>query len=962
MNRPGLSRLLRVLSIALLSAAQATQVAEAAPAAQVAQVTSPATAAATGGAATQPPSAAHAARAAQPVAPRKLITIEGVSEYALDNGLRVLLYPDDSSTTVSVNITYKVGSRYESYGETGMAHLLEHLNFKGTPRHPKIPDEIASHGASANATTADDRTNYFETFPATAANVEWALGLEADRMLHSYISKKDLDSEMTVVRNEFERGENSPANILRERVLETAYLWHNYGHPTIGARSDIENVPIKHLQDFYHSYYQPDNAVLIVAGKLDQARTLAHIQRVFGAIAKPTRVLPDPYTIEPPQDGEREVTLRRTGGQKVLIESYHIPADAQADSAALGLMTAMLNDRPSGRLYKQLIETKLAIQAMANPASLHDPGYLMFTVVLTKDGDLEAARRALDKLIAGLATEPVTQEELERARTQELNDYERLMSSSEQVASNLSENVAAGDWRLLFWDRDQMRKVSIADVQRVAGKYLVSSNLTLGQFIPDDKPLRAVIPAAPPLSAMLQGYTGDKEVEAGEHFDATPANIDAHTQRSSVGSLKIAYLEKKSRGGRVNAVIALHFGEPQSLQNLGEAGRITAAMLMRGTQKHTRQQLQDELTRLKATMGVQGGANGVSVGLETTRENLPDVLRLAAEVLQQPSFPADQLDEIKRQRLAQIDSARTEPQPLATQAERRYLSPYQQGDFRYVPTFDEQAAEIGKVSAASLAQFHQRFYGASQAEAAFVGSFDPAAVTKVLQDTVASWKSPSPYQRAAAIYKQVSGKTETIETPDKANAVFFSGGNLKLRDDDPSYPPLEIGNAILGGGFLNSRLATRIRQHDGVSYTVGSDVHADSQDPVGSFYVYAICAPQNIGKVETGVKEEIARALQSGFTAEEISAAKSGILQSLIVDRSTDRELAGQLASHLYLERDFSWDAKFEQGIKDATPEVIDAALRRYLDTNTLFTVKAGDFSKPADGKGAPDKPAEAAR
>jgi zinc protease len=952
MIRPRLSRHVRLLSITLLTAVQAVSAATPAPG------TTP------GAAATGAPKAAQVAprRAPSAAAPRKMISIEGVSEYALDNGLKVLLYPDDSSTTVSVNITYKVGSRFESYGETGMAHLLEHLNFKGTPRHPKIPDEISSHGASANATTSDDRTNYFETFPATAANIQWALGLEADRMLHSYISKKDLDSEMTVVRNEFERGENSPANILRERVLETAYLWHNYGHPTIGARSDIENVPIKRLQDFYHTYYQPDNAVLIVAGKFDEAQTLAYIQRVFGSIPKPTRVLPDPYTSEPTQDGEREVTLRRAGGQKVLIESYHIPADAQSDSAAIGLMAAMLNDRPSGRLYKQLIETRIAIQAGANPASMHDPGYMMFTVVLAKDGDLDAARQTLDKLVAGLATEPFTQEELERAKSQELNDYERLMSSSEQVASNLSENVAAGDWRLLFWDRDQMRKVTLADVQRAAGKYLISSNRTMGQFIPDDKPLRAVIPTAPPLSAMLQGYAGDKEVTAGEHFDATPANIDARTQRTTVGSLKVAFLEKKSRGGRVNAVIALHFGETQSLQNLGEVGRLTAALLMRGTQKHTRQQLQDELTRLKATMGVQGGANGVSVGLETTRDNLPEVLRLAAEVLQQPSFPGDQLDEIKRQRLAQIDSARTEPQPLATQAERRYLSPYAQGDFRYVPTFDEQAAQINNVTVAALQQFHQHFYGVSQGEAAFVGSFDPAAVTKALQDTVASWKSSSPYQRAAAIYKQVSGKTETIETPDKANAIFFSGGNLNLRDDDPSYAPLEIGNAILGGGFLNSRLATRIRQHDGVSYTVGSDVNADSQDPVGSFYVYAICAPQNIGKVETGVREEIARALKSGFTAEEISAAKSGILQSRIVGRSTDRELAGLLANHLYLGRDFSWDAKLEQSIEAATPTAIDAAMRRYVDLSSMFTVKAGDFSKPADGKASADKPAEAAQ
>src|ERR1700749_842802 len=239
--------------------------------------------------------------------------IEGVTEYRLPNGLQVLLYPDESSSTVSVNVTYKVGSRHESYGETGMAHLLEHMNFKGTPTHTKIMDELSARGGQANATTSWDRTWYYETLPATSSNLEWALGMEADRMTHSFIAKNDLDTEMTVVRNEFENGENNPARVLHERVLETAYLWHNYGHPTIGARADIEGVPIERLQKFYHTYYQPDNAALIVTGKFDPKATLAFIEKVFGTIPKPTLILANLYTAEPAQDGMREVTLRRSG-------------------------------------------------------------------------------------------------------------------------------------------------------------------------------------------------------------------------------------------------------------------------------------------------------------------------------------------------------------------------------------------------------------------------------------------------------------------------------------------------------------------------------------------------------------------------------------------------------------------------------------------------------------------------
>jgi zinc protease len=879
---------------------------------------------------------------------REITSIEGVTEYRLANGLQVLLYPDEASSTISVNMTYRVGSRHESYGETGMAHLLEHMNFKGTPSHPHIPQEISSHGASANATTSYDRTNFFETFPAAPENLDWALGLEADRMIHSFIARKDLDSEMTVVRNEFERGENSPNRILEERVLETAFLWHNYGHPTIGARADIEGVPITRLQDFYHLYYQPDNATLIVAGNFDRVMTLKTIERLYGPIPKPTRILPNFYTAEPPQDGEREVTLSRAGGQKLLMEAYHIPADAHPDSPALGLLAQILNDRPSSRLYKRLVETKLAISASSSADTLHDPGWMMFTAVTPKDGDIAAVRSELNKVVSELATQPFTAEELSRALSQQLLGYERLLNSSQQVSAVLSENVSVGDWRLMFWDRDQMKKVTLDDLKRVAATYLIPSNRTVGEFLPVDHAVRADIGATPDVTAMLKDYKGETAKEAGEHFDPTPANIEARTHRASIGIIKTAYLEKKTRGDRVDASLSFHFGTVQALQNRGTVGRLVPLMLMRGTRLHTRQQLEDELTRLKASMNIGGDAAGVSVRIETTRENLAAVLRLAAEILQQPTFPADQLDEIKRGQLTGIENSRTDPQTLAQLAADRHVSAYPPTDFRYVATLDERMGLITKVTADDLKSFHQAFYGAGAAEVAIVGSFDATATTKLIGELFGSWKSGAPYERAPSELKAAQGTSETIATPDKPNAVYFALTSLKLRDDDADYPALIVGDTILGGGFLNSRLATRIRQQDGLSYTVSSQLGADSLDSVGSFSIFAICAPQNMAKVERDAQEELARVLVAPFTPAEVATAKSGILQSRKVGRATDGALAGQLARHLFLGRDFTWDARFERQLDAVTAQDVEKALRGHLDPKTMITVKAGDFSKSA--------------
>ena len=326
-------------------------------------------------------------------------SIEGISEYTLSNGLRVLLFPDATKPTVTVNLVYGVGSVHENYGETGMAHLLEHLLFKGTPTQSDISGEMKKRGIDFNATTGLDRTNYFASFPANADTLEWVLKMEADRMVNSNVARKDLDSEMTVVRNELEAGENNPAGVLFQRIRSTAFLWHNYGNTTIGARSDVEGVPIDKLQAFYRQWYQPDNATLVIAGRIDSADVLARVARHFGPLKKPARVLPRFYTTEPAQDGEREVTVRRVGNLRLVAAAYHTPALAHPDNAPLSVLANVLGHTPGGRLHKALVEAKLAAAAGANGESMRDPGLLTAIAVVPNDGDAAKAEAELLKQV-----------------------------------------------------------------------------------------------------------------------------------------------------------------------------------------------------------------------------------------------------------------------------------------------------------------------------------------------------------------------------------------------------------------------------------------------------------------------------------------------------------------------------------------------------------------------------------
>lgn len=895
--------------------------------------------------------AAAIAQAALPAGVTRGATVEGITEYRLPNGMRVLLFPDPSKQTITVNVTYLVGSKHENYGETGMAHLLEHLMFKGSKKFPSITKEMESRGANYNGTTWYDRTNYYESLTASEENLKWALALEADRMVNADIAKKDLDSEMTVVRNEFEMGENSPASVLIERMFSTAYLWHNYGKSTIGARSDIENVPIERLQAFYRRYYQPDNAILLVAGRFDEAQTLQLIQQNFAGIPKPSRVLPQIYTQEPTQDGERTVTLRRTGDVQVVAAGYHIPGGAHPDSAAARVLMQVLADSPSGRLHKALVETKKASQVFNFPVIFGEPSLLIVGAQVRQEDSLDAARATLLQVVEEIAKTPVTKEEVERARNQLLKQIELNLNSSEQVGVELSEWMGMGDWRLLFINRDQLRKLTTEDVQRVAAAYLKPSNRTLGLFIPTAQPDRAEIPALPDIMALVKDYKGDAAVAAGEAFDPSPANIDARTKRSTApGGLKLALLSKKTRGNAVVAQLTFRFGDEKSLFNQAMAAQLTGAMLMRGTAKYTRQQLQDALDKLKARGGVTGEANSASATIETTRENLPAVLKLFAEVLREPSFPASEFEQLKTEMLAEIEQGLSDPQALGINAYQRLVSPYPKGDVRYVPTLEETIAELKAAKLEDVKKFYANFYGTGSGELAVVGDFDEQAIAKLAGELFTGWQSKAPFSRLVAKYSEITPVNKAIETPDKPNAIFLAGVNLPLRDDDPDYPALSLANWMLGGSGLSSRLAARIRGKEGLSYGVGSDLQAGNWDKAGNFTAFAIYAPENAAKLEAAFKEEIARALKDGFTAEEVAAGKSGWLQARQADRAQDASLARRLATYAYLGRTLEWSADLEKKVAALTPEQINAALRRALDPAKIAIIKAGDFAKSKAG------------
>lgn len=884
-------------------------------------------------------------------APKLVTSAEGITEYQLANGLKVLLFPDPSKQTITVNITYLVGSRHEGYGETGMSHLLEHLVFKGTKeKHKDVAKEISDHGAQFNGTTWLDRTNYFETFAATDENLDWALDMEADRMINSRIDKKDLETEMTVVRNEFEMGENDPGSILMERIISTAFLWHNYGNSTIGARSDIEKVPIENLQAYYRKYYQPDNAVLLVAGKFDTNKTIELINQKFGSIPKPQRLLPKTFTAEPTQDGEREVTLRRVGDVQVVGLAYHIPSGLHPDYVACDVLSDLLTDAPSGRLYKALVETKKASSQFGFSFQLKEPGISYFGAELGKEKSVDSVKQIMIQTIESFAKTPPTEEELNRIKTKNLKNIELLLNNAQRVGVGLSEYIALGDWRMLFHTRNLLEKLTPADIQRVASKYYLASNRTTGVFYPTEKPVRAEIPEAKEVEEVIKDYKPKAAVVAGEAFDPSPANIDARTKMETIGGVKLALLNKKTRGNAVFANLTLRFGDEKSLMGTRTASDLAADMLSKGTQKRNRQQFQDELDKLKARVGISGSGAIANISIETTRDNLIPAMQLLMEALKTPSFDAQEFEKLKQENITALEAQKSEPSAKASDALNQLTTGhFPKNDIRYKPSMDEALVEYKQAKVEEALAFYKNFYGASNATMSVVGDFDEDALKAMVKNELGTWKSPKPYTRVPEIYMEPKPLTKAIETPDKANAFFLAYQPLKIKDSDPDYAAMELANYMLGGGSgLSSRLMNRIRQKEGLSYGVGSNFSAHPIDQFGNFVAYAIYAPENIQKLEAAFKEEIDKMLKEGFSDKEVEEAKKSWLQARQVRRSQDNFLVGALNSNTYLGRNMKFAEEMDKKVNALTKDQILQTTRKYVDLMKMSIIKAGDYEGAA--------------
>ena len=654
------------------------------------------------------------------------------------------------------------------------------------------------------------------------------------------------------------------------------------------------------------------------------------------------------YTLDPPRDGAREVTVNRVADTYLLAALYPTAAGAHPDSVALTALGEILATPPAGRLHKVLVERKKASQTMVWTMDASEPGYIIFWAELAKTQSMTEARKLMLEQLENVKKQPITADELKRAKASILSDIDSTINKSQSLAIALSESISKGDWRLFFLTRDRVEALTVADVQRVAENYLKESNRTLGQFIPTKTIDRTVIPKTPDVAQLVTDYKGKAAVAEGEVFDIAPPAIEKRTTRLTLpNGVKVVLIPKKTRADAVAGEIMLEFGDEKSL--FGQAAKLDMAadMLLRGAGKRSRTDITTELDALKTKLSISSQEQTLNLRFETVRSSLPSLMALIRDVLRAPTFPASEFEQLREQGITATNAQRSEPNAIASQELSRALNPYKRGDIRYAPTFDERIEDYKAARLPDVKKFYSDMVGAKAGSFSMVGDFDAKEMEAAARTILGDWNSRKAFSRIPRPVSTAKPDNRLFETPDKANAIFIAGLPLAVQDNSPDYDALLVVNEILGGG-TQSRLMERLRQKDGMSYGAGSQMQASGFEPNGQFTLYAIFAPQNREKVQAAVKQELERLISNGITEAELVDAKKSLDQKRKTTRSQDAALAWIQLNNGRLGRTMLFSAQSDERIEKLTVTAVNTTMRKFLEPGKLLNVYAGDFAGAA--------------
>ncbi len=887
-------------------------------------------------------------------------TVGSIDEYTLQaNGLQVLLLPEHSSPTLTLMVTYRVGSKNEVTGSTGATHILEHLMFKGTSQRDRskgnnVDQLLERTGARYNATTWMDRTNYYENLGSE--HLAAVLDMEADRMRNLLLREEDRRPEMTVVRNEFERGENSPIQALYKEIYQAAFVAHPYHHSTIGHRSDIEKVSIEKLREFYDTFYWPNNATVSIIGDFDPKQALELVKKSFAVYPRSPRPIPSVYTEEPQQNGARRVLVKRAGQLGVVAIAHKIPAATHPDYAAVSLLSAILADGKNSRLYRALTDKNLSTGVDAGAGFNSDPSLHIIFAPLSPGARHEEVERIALQEIERLKTEGVSDGELKAAIAKTLADAAFKRDGSFAIAGNLNECIAAGDWSLFYTLDEAMSKVSTADIKRVANTYLQEDHGTTGWFVP----------TASGSAGAVKGAAGRRASTNGPNYYRTPglemaAPIDTPLAAGGTGiaadagsriaprvkRLKVAGIDMIAYPTGAKDVVTLRASLPagKALAPTGNPAipTLTGMMLDQGTRHQDKFAISEKLEAVGANISFSVGTDMLEISAKSLKKDVPLVIGLIAEQLRLPAFSADEFVKVKKQLAGSLKRRLENTDFRAADTFSRAI--YPQAHPNRNPTPEDLQTAIDAARLEDVIAFHKAVYGPAQMTLVLVGDLDLSVVQAALGSSFDGWQGGAQLLRVAAPASPVATQPQEVAMADKTSVSVLLGQSSGLRYSDPDYQALRLATAILGSGFTG-RLMANVRDKEGLTYDVGARMGNDTVNS-GDWKINASFAPALLEKGLASIRRQLALWYEGGATPAEIAARKSSLIGAFKVDLATTDGMAAALLGAVTRGYDLGWLDEFPGRINGLTDDQVNAAIKKYIKPDTMVLIKAGTLPAP---------------
>lgn len=900
---------------------------------------------------------------------------KGVAEYRLDaNGLRILLVENHVAPVVTTLIVYRVGSRNEAVGTTGSTHFLEHMMFKSTPRfdHAKghgIDDVLKPVGADYNATTGDDRTCYYASVPRR--HLALCLALEADRMRNLHLKEDDRRSEMTVVRSEFEIGENDPAEILQKELHALAFREHPYHHPTIGWRSDVEGVPLEKLQAFYDTFYWPNNATMIVAGDFEPDEALKLVSDEFSAIPPSPHAIPSVYTTEPEQEGERRFVVRRSGEDlpRVTI-GWHRPEATHADFFPLAVLSHILggDHLRSSRLYKAVIDAEIASEVGASCDETRDPGLFTVDAMAAPGVEPHELERVIRTEVARVTSELVSDQELARAREANHNGTVIWQDDQQAYVQELCEGEAVGDWTWLVDYDEHFEAVTAQDILRVAQKYLTDENITVGHYVP-----RGEEDAGRNGAATTNGDGAGEPAEsatedAGSRAVAGPADRQdfadgpddsAHTPGQTVPDGEIKLAERIKRIKLDNGLTLLVVPAPGtgvvSISGKVRAGRyfadkdkrdvaqLVAQLLPTGTRRFSKDEIADRLERLSIHLEFEAGNFASNFATTFAASGMDTFVELLGSMLTEPLLAEDEVKKEKQQLVAQLQADSSDTHAIAYTRLMKTL--YKPGDVYYKKAFSGQIKDVKALEHGDVTAFHAAHYTPGNTTIAIVGDVEADAVAALFQKHLGAWSGgTSETIEVPGVKAQDAARRIDVPMADKANVDIIIGSPTALTRTAADYVAASLGNAALGADTISSRLGAEVREKNGLTYGIYSRF-ADATFGQAAWMIQLSVNPDNADKALALVNQVLERYRHEGITDKELADEAGRTYGLFVVGLRSTRGIADTLLSFEFAGLKAEAVDEFATQLRSVTREQVNEAIRKYLRTDLAVTVLAGTRS-----------------